>query len=145
VRERLRADATPCAVLDGDDVRRTFVPSPGYTARERDAFYASLAGLAALLAGQGLVVLVPATAHARAFRERARRMAPRFCEVHVATPLADCQARDEKGLYARAASQLPGAGVPYEAPSAPEVVANGGGDAAAVDAVVAWIVAPTRD
>src|SRR5262249_17912043 len=42
----------PACTLDGDAVRAAIVPSPGYTPEARDAFYATLARLAALVAGQ---------------------------------------------------------------------------------------------
>jgi len=48
-----------------------------------------------------------------------------FLEVHVATPIEVCEARDRKGLYARArAGKIRGfTGVddPYEAPANPEL------------------------
>lgn len=121
VAERLRPQG-PAVVLDGDEVRAALVPAPGYDESGRDAFYETLARLAALLAGQGAVVLVPATAHRRAFRERARALAPRFLEVFVDTPEAECRRRDAKGLFARAPPGLPGAGVDYEAPLRPDLV-----------------------
>ncbi|MDP1827665.1 MAG: adenylyl-sulfate kinase [Archangium sp.] len=108
-------------VLDGDEVRAALRPVPGYGEAERDAFYETLARLAALLARQGHVVLVAATAHRRAFRDRARELAPRFVEVFVDTPLAECRRRDPKGLYARAEHQLPGLGVTFEPPESPDV------------------------
>ncbi|HET6922420.1 MAG TPA: adenylyl-sulfate kinase, partial [Anaeromyxobacteraceae bacterium] len=52
LRERLEALGRPAVVLDGDAVREALVPRPGYSAEERDAFYRTLAGLAALLALQ---------------------------------------------------------------------------------------------
>jgi adenylylsulfate kinase len=43
-----------------------------------------------------------------------------FIEVHVSTPLAVCEARDVKGLYAQARAgriaQFTGISAPYEAP-----------------------------
>lgn len=125
----------PVCTLDGDDVRNALVPTPGYSALERSDFYESLARLAALLADQGLVVLVPATAHRRVFRDRARRLFPDFLEVWVDTSVRDCLARDPKGLYAAAATRpnaLPGMGIEYEAPEVPDVVAHGGADPNAV-------------
>jgi adenylylsulfate kinase len=128
VARRLRARGHAAVlVLDGDDVRAALRPAPGYDEAARDAFYETLAHLAALGASQGLVVLVPATANRRAFRARARALAPgRFVEVFVDTDLATCRARDAKGLYARAAHEgggtLPGAGAGYEPPAAPEIV-----------------------
>jgi adenylylsulfate kinase len=89
------------------------------------------------------VVLVPATAHRRSLRARARELAPRFVEVYVATGLGECERRDPKGLYARArkgeALHLPGVGEPYEAPEAPDVVAEGGMDELASDRTVALV------
>jgi adenylylsulfate kinase len=140
VAARLRRAGAPCALLDGDEVRAALGQPAGRGPAERDAFYASLARLAALLAGQGLVAIVAATAHRAAHRERARALAPRYLEVHVATPAAECARRDPKGLYAAARSGaargLPGADAPYEAPAAPEVVASGGEDGGAVDRVM---------
>jgi adenylylsulfate kinase len=133
VRQRLQANRRT-VILDGDEVRDALVPRPGYDDAARDGFYRTLANLAALLARQGLTVLVPATAHRRVWRAAARTAAPRFVEVHVATPLKDCQARDPAGLYRSAARDgLPGVGVVYEAPAAPDVTAEGGDDDRAVE------------
>ncbi|MBI1353338.1 MAG: adenylyl-sulfate kinase [Acidobacteria bacterium] len=124
VQARLREISRPACLLDGDEVRDCLRPPPGYDAAGRDAFYESLARLAALLAGQGLLVLAPATAHRRAYVERARRLAPAFLEVFVDTPLEECERRDAKGLYARARRgeipHFPGVGEPFEAPEAPD-------------------------
>jgi adenylylsulfate kinase len=142
---RLGEAGCRAAILDGDEVRRALVPTPGYTPEARDAFYATLARLAALLAGQGLVALVPATAHRAAYRAEARRLAPAFLEVHVDVDAAECQRRDAKGLYAAAAeghaAGLPGADLAYEVPAAPDVVAHGGHDADAVAEILARVAA----
>jgi adenylylsulfate kinase len=135
---RLRELGREPLVLDGDDVRGLVHPRPGYDPAGRDAFYRTLIGLAAHAARQGLVVIVPATAHRRAWRDQARAAAPRFVEVHVATPLAECRRRDPKRLYAELAGDgaLPGAGTPYEPPVCAEVVAPLGDDPRAVEQVV---------
>ena len=141
-RGRLLELAAACCVLDSDVVRRLVAPLLGYSDEAREAFYSALAGLAAELASQGLVVLVPATAHRRAYRERARQLAPRFLEVWVTTPLEECERRDDKGLYAaahRTPGNLPGVGVAYEAPEHAGVLAQGGHDHAAVAAIVEWV------
>jgi adenylylsulfate kinase len=136
-------EALPSAVLlDGDELREV-LGARGYAPGDRDEVYATIGRLAALLAAQGHVVLVAATAPRRAHRDQARAIAPRFVEVYVETPREDCEQRDDKGLYAKAragdAPQLPGVGAPYEAPLAPEVVAAGGLDDAALAAVIAAI------
>jgi adenylylsulfate kinase len=126
--------------LDGDAVRDALRPRPGYSERERDEFYETLANLAAELARQGLVVLVPATAHRASFRQRARSLAPDFVEVFVQASEREVRERDAKGLYRAAlegrAEGVPGADLEYEAPAEPDVRANGGRDDAAIDAIV---------
>ena len=129
VADQLRAGGVACAVLDGDEVRAALRPTPGYDEVSRDAFYETLARLAAMLAAQGLTVLVPATANRRAFRERARAIAPgRFVEGFVDTDIGTCRARDAKGRYASAQTSgaLPGAGATYEPPTSPELVVRAG-------------------
>jgi len=115
-----------CVVLDGDEVRECLSPPPGYDDTSRDQFYETLAKLAATLASQGQVVLVAATAHRRAYRDRARALSPGLLEVFVDTPLSECARRDAKGLYASPPSQLPGVGASYEAPLAPDLVVRPG-------------------
>jgi adenylylsulfate kinase len=128
--ERLRGRGREPLLLDGDDVRGALIPAPGYDEVGRDAFYRTLGNLAGLAAAQGMIVLVAATAHRRAWRDRMRGATPRFVEVHVATPLDECRRRDPKGLYATAppGTTLPGVGAVYEPPLSPEVVARPGDD-----------------
>ncbi len=130
-------------VLDGDAVRSVLVPRVGYDPVDRDRFYDTLSGLAALLASQGLTVLVPATANLRAFRERARARAPRFVEVYVRASVEQVRERDAKGLYAAqragAVAHVPGADAGYEAPEHPDVIARGGRDDEAVARIVSMV------
>ncbi len=146
LRDRLREEGRAAVVLDGDAVRAALVPRPGYDEAGRAAFYETLGNLALALAEEGLVAVVAATAHRRVFRDRVRARAPRFVEVFVDVPPEVCAARDPKGLWARAraggAPDLPGSGTPYEPPLAPEVVAAGGEDAAAVAAAIAALTGP---
>jgi adenylylsulfate kinase len=140
----LQARQLAACLLDGDAVRACLVPRLGYSREERAQFYETLGNLSALLARQGLTVLVAATAHERAFRQRARAVAPAFVEVWVDTPLAECARRDTKGLYAAARSgaahDVPGATESYEPPLDPEFVAHGGFDDAAVAALVTLLL-----
>ncbi len=143
VQSLLTTHCGPTLILDGDAVRARLKPAPGYDDQARSDFYASLAGLAALLAEQGFLVLVPATAHKREFRDHARELAPRvteageprFLEVFVDAPLEVCEARDSKGLYAKSksgeVSDLPGVGKHFDVPQHSDVVAQGGKDGAA--------------
>ena len=142
--ERVRERLPGAVVLDGDALR-PLLTGQGYGRADRDAFYEAVARLAALIAAQGIPVLVAATAHARAHRDRARALAPRFLEVHVRTPRDACERRDAKGLYRRALAgeltALPGVGVAYEPPEHPDVVAEGGLDEGA-EAEIARRLAP---
>jgi adenylylsulfate kinase len=127
-------------VLDGDTVRAAMKPAVGYDEQSRNDFYETLANLAAMIAQQGLVAIVPATAHLREYRDRARALAPRYIEVYVHVPAEQCAERDAKGLYAAVregrVTGVPGADVPYEVPEAPDVIALGGYDEEAIAKIV---------
>ena len=129
LRERLAAEGTVAVWLESDALRRILAPGADYSPAARDRFYAGLADLAALLAGQGLNVIVDATASRRAYRARLRERVPGLIEVLVDAPLAVREARDPKGLYRRAragdAPSLPGATEPYEPPVDPDLALAG--------------------
>lgn len=147
VRACLLEQGTPTCTLDGDVLRAVIAPKLGYSDAERSEFYVALARLAAELAEQGLVVLVPATAHLREYRQTARNLAPRFVEVWLKTSLAECQRRDPKGLYAAAASapgHLPGVDVRYEEPEQADVLANDGEDLWAVERIMSLVRRSTK-
>jgi adenylylsulfate kinase len=138
----LREQAVAAIIMDSDELRAILTPQAGYGAAERDWFYTTLARLAAWLAQSGVNVLVAATGHRRVYRDRARQEIERFAEVYVACPLAVCQERDPKGIYALArqgkADEVPGVGVVYEPPLMPEAAVDTGSmtPAAAASAVV---------
>jgi bifunctional enzyme CysN/CysC len=83
--------------------------------------------VARLMVDAGLIVLVSFISPYRSERDMARSLfgAGEFVEVFVDTPLALCEQRDVKGLYAKArAGELPnftGISSPYEAPLQPEL------------------------
>jgi adenylylsulfate kinase-like enzyme len=80
-------------------------------------------------------------------RDEVRGWIDNFVEIHVATTLEDCEARDIKGLYARArAGEIPeftGVSDPYEPPDAPEIRLETAGRTPEQSAaeVVAWLEA----
>jgi bifunctional enzyme CysN/CysC len=88
-----------------------------------------LAHVATLMADAGLTVLVPAISPLEEHRELARKVHSEagieFFEVFVDTPLADCELRDPKGLYARARAgeitHFTGIDSPYQRPKNPDL------------------------
>jgi len=148
VQARLTWQRIPSCLLDGDRVRALLHPTPGYSDAERDQFYLTLGGLALELAQQGLVVLVPATANRRLYRDRIRARAPRFIEVWMSATLDECRLRDAKRLYAQFAGGqvqgMPGEDAVYEAPEFAEVTASGGDDEDAALRVVQTLTTPNH-
>jgi adenylylsulfate kinase len=142
---RLQQHLAGSVVLDGDEVREA-IEMHGHDPPARDAFYRVLARLGALVARQGVIAIVAATSPSRTHRAFAREVAPRFVEVFVDTPLAECTRRDTKGLYAAARSggvaNLPGDGAAYEPPLSPDVIAHGGVDDDAIAAILRLVREP---
>lgn len=132
LREELDSLGANVAVLESDALRKVFTPSPRYDEAEREAFYGSLSHVGKILTDHGVSVIFDATAHRRAYRDRARREIARFLEVFVDCPLSVCIDRDPKGIYRRARkgeiTEVPGLSVEYEPPRAPDVVVRGDAD-----------------
>jgi bifunctional enzyme CysN/CysC len=114
-------------ILDGDNVRHGLNKDLGFTDEDRVENIRRVAEVARLMTDAGLIVLVSFISPFRAERRMARELfeAGEFVEVFVDTPLEVAEARDVKGLYAKArAGRLPnftGISSPYEAPEAPEL------------------------
>jgi adenylyl-sulfate kinase len=114
-------------VLDGDDIRRGLCSDLGYSPDDRKENIRRIGEVAKLMAEGGLICIAAFISPYRADRLMIRnRMPPgRFIEVYINAPLEVCEARDPKGLYAKArANQIPqftGITAPYEPPDAPEV------------------------
>jgi bifunctional enzyme CysN/CysC len=134
--ERLVGLGVPAYLLDGDNLRHGLNGDLCFDAAARAENVRRTAEVARLMADAGTVALVSLVSPYEADRRRAREIHDRdgldFLEVWVATPLAECEARDPKGLYARArAGEITGfTGIddPYEAPAAPDVEVGRGED-----------------
>jgi adenylylsulfate kinase len=113
-------------VLDGDVVRTHLSRGLGFSREDRDINVRRIGFVAQLLSRNGVAVLVAAVSPYRAARRQVRQEIADFVEVYVQCPLAECERRDVKGMYAKArAGALRGfTGVddPYEAPEHAEVV-----------------------
>ena len=148
VEKKLTAAGRHTFLLDGDNVRHGLNRDLGFTEADRVENIRRVAEVARLMTDAGLIVLVSFISPFRAERQTARDlMGPgEFVEVFVDTPLELCEARDVKGLYAKArAGNLPnftGIDSPYEPPEAPELRVIGGVETpeAAADRIVAELL-----
>jgi len=129
VEARLLGEGRAAYVLDGDNLRHGLNGDLGFSAADRAENVRRTAEVAALMAEAGVIALASLVSPYRADRTAARAAHERrglaFLEAWVSTPLAECERRDPKGLYARArAGEIPdftGIGHPYEAPESPEL------------------------
>ena len=114
-------------LLDGDNVRHGLNKDLGFTNADRVENIRRVGEIARLMTDAGLIVIAAFISPFRAERDMVRAMmAPgEFVEIHIDTPLAEAEARDVKGLYAKArAGQLKnftGIDSPYEPPQNPEL------------------------
>jgi len=112
-------------LLDGDNVRTGLCGDLGFSLEDRRENIRRIAETAKLFVQAGAQVLCSFVSPTRAIRALAQDIIgpDDFLEVFVNTPLAVCEARDVKGLYAKArAGEIKGfTGIdsPYEAPEAP--------------------------
>ncbi|WP_029893741.1 adenylyl-sulfate kinase [Desulfohalovibrio reitneri] len=134
VAQALRKRGMDVAYLAMDEKRKQYVPNPKYTEEERERAYAMFVDEAAFLVRGGKGVVVDATAHRRAWRDRARRVIPVFCEVQLRCSLETAMERESArpegkvmaDLYAKALERkrtgreveglgpVPGVDEPYE-------------------------------
>jgi len=129
VERALVAAGRAAYLLDGDNVRHGLNADLGFSAADRTENIRRIGEVARLFADAGVVALVPVISPYRADRDRARTIHEAvglpFVEVYVDTPIEVCEARDPKGLYAKArAGEIRGfTGIddPYEAPEHPDL------------------------
>jgi adenylylsulfate kinase len=109
--------------LDGDMVREVF--PTGFSREERHQHVRRMGFVAGLLNRHGVFVVASFISPYRESRDFARSHAHRFFEIHIATPLSECERRDVKGLYARARrgeiKAFTGISDSYEPPLCPEL------------------------
>lgn len=114
--------------LDGDVVRTHLSYGLGFSKDDRDANVERIGWVASRLTRAGAAVVVSAISPYEAARQKARALVEGFgpfVEVHVATPVEECERRDVKGLYAKARAgeiaEFTGVSDPYEEPARPEL------------------------
>ena len=123
--KRLREMGIKIEDFDADEVRSHISPNLGYTLEARDENTKRLAFFASILARNGICSNIAAVSSLQKFRDRARGMIDNFVEIMVDCPLDECQNRDPKGLYKKAAegkiNDIAGMHQPFEKPEKPEV------------------------
>jgi adenylyl-sulfate kinase len=114
--------------LDGDVVRTHLSTGLGFSKEDRDANVERIGWVASRLTRHGAAVIVSAISPYAEARQKARALVEAegvFVEIHVATPVEECERRDVKGLYAKARageiSEFTGISDPYEEPAGPEL------------------------
>ncbi|WP_084677727.1 adenylyl-sulfate kinase [Thermodesulfatator atlanticus] len=115
-------------LLDGDIIRTNFSQELGFTKRERDINVKRIGFLSWMLNKNGIISVVAAIAPYADTRKLNRELIPNYIEVYCNCPLEVVEARDVKGLYARARrGEIPnftGISDPYEPPRNPEIVVH---------------------
>lgn len=123
-------------VLDADNIRHGLNNDLGFSDSDRVENIRRMSEVARLCSDAGLVTFVPIISPFATSRAVARKIHAddglAFIEVHVATPLEECERRDPKGIYARARSGkmtgMTGLDAPYEVPQLPDVILGAHGE-----------------
>jgi sulfate adenylyltransferase len=118
-------------LLDGDLVRKHLSSELGFSREHRNINIARIGYVASEITKHGgIAVCAPIAPYAQT-RRSVREMIAQyggFYEIYVSTPLAVCEARDRKGLYAKARAgiikEFTGVSDAYEAPENPELAIN---------------------
>lgn len=125
----LEMGGRPVTLLDGDLVRKHLSSELGFSREHRDINIRRIGYVASEITKNGGIAICAPIAPYDAIRKEVRGMVDPlggFILVHLSTPLEACEARDRKGLYAKARAgivkQFTGISDPYEAPTDAEVV-----------------------
>lgn len=131
VAHRLLEDGSrTVTLLDGDLVRRHLSSELGFGREDRNTNVLRIGWVASEITRHGGIAVCAPIAPYDEIRRENRRMIEAtgggYVLVHVATPLEVCEARDRKGLYAKARAgeieEFTGISDPYEVPEDADVV-----------------------
>ena len=114
-----------CRILDGDNIRSGINNNLGFSEVDRVENIRRIAEVGKLFVDTGIITLAAFISPTNSLREMAERIIGEadFKEVYVSTPLAVCEQRDVKGLYAKARrgeiKDFTGVSAPFEVPVRP--------------------------
>lgn len=114
-----------CRILDGDNIRTGINNNLGFSETDRVENIRRIAEVSKLFIDTGIITIAAFISPNNDIREMAARIIGQddFLEVFVSTPLAECEKRDVKGLYAKARrgeiKNFTGISAPFEAPEHP--------------------------
>jgi len=114
-----------CRILDGDNIRSGINKGLGFTAEDRRENIRRIAEVAKLFVDTGIITIAAFISPSNDLRRMASDIigSEDFKEVYISTPLEVCEARDVKGLYAKARrgeiKNFTGISAPFEAPEHP--------------------------
>lgn len=126
--KRLSVAGRYTMLLDGDNIRMGLNKNLGFEPEDRIENIRRIAEVARLMNDAGLIVLTAFISPFAGDRQNARNIVGEtsFVEIHVSTPLEECERRDAKGLYQKAREgRIPnftGISSPYEAPKNADIV-----------------------
>jgi sulfate adenylyltransferase len=118
----------PVTLLDGDVVRLNLSSELGFSREHRNINVRRIGFVAGEITKNGGIAICAPIAPYAAMRRDVRDTIEQYgayIEIHVATPLEECEARDRKGLYAKARAgiipEFTGISDPYDVPRDPEI------------------------
>lgn len=126
--KRLFADGYFCQVLDGDNIRSGINNNLGFSETDRAENIRRIAEVCKLYLNSGIITLCAFISPTNEIRDMARNIIGEddFLEVHVSTPIEECEKRDSKGLYKKAREgkilNFTGISSPFEIPEHPFAV-----------------------
>lgn len=124
----LEMNGRPVTLLDGDIVRRNLSSELTFSREHRNLNVTRIGYVASeITKNRGIALCAPIAPYEES-RQAARRLVRQyggFVEVYMSTPLAVCEQRDRKGLYAKARAGriagVTGIDAPYEPPVKPDL------------------------
>ena len=114
-----------CRILDGDNIRTGINAGLGFSPEDRKENIRRIAEVGKLFVDTGIITLAAFVSPTEELRQMARHIIGEadFKEIFISTPLAECEKRDVKGLYARArrgeVKDFTGISAPFEQPEHP--------------------------